>query len=462
MSKTYNSSNYLFSNFENKIGNTYTTKNSLNINEIYNLTTNNKIIEPLRGFSDLLKDILKTEKYNLFFDINPDLKDKIFKIIPYTYINNLNKFENRLFILTEEFLLLEINLSNLTVKSFNIKFKINPTVLIFNNCLYIYSIDDAFILISNNNNPTFVIPPINLKTIAKFNNNLLFSLSEKPFSVYVAEVENLIDIDTFNLPYNLIQLNQDDGYILKIINYKNNIYVIQQYGVSKLVISNGEYQIVSNCSIKSSIFDNTIELIDDYVIFLTSSGLYIFDGNDLKQIFDSTTNKFADTEHKSICFNNLYYLKTKMFIKNIATSVVIEFNIQTNSCNIYKINNISDIYLVKTINDYKLAISINDGNKCEVLFLDNHRFAVEKYIKFSKITFDDKPIKTLNDIKIQGFGNYTITITSDMQFFTDDICDSKHIKNIGLKGQIFEIEISSDSAFIVESLFFKISNIFEN
>ena len=98
------------------------------------------------------------------------------------------------------------------------------------------------------------------------------------------------------MPYNSIQLNQDDGYILKIVNYKNNIYIVQQYGISKLVISNGEYQIISNCSIKSSIFDNTIELIDDYVVFLTSSGLYIFDGNDLKQIL-----KIPVIDFKSIC-----------------------------------------------------------------------------------------------------------------------------------------------------------------
>ena len=70
--------NYLFSNFKTEFTNESVSKNSLSINNIYNLSTQNRIIEPVCNFSNLLNECFGNEFVNL-------LKSKYFNTL-----NNIN------------------------------------------------------------------------------------------------------------------------------------------------------------------------------------------------------------------------------------------------------------------------------------------------------------------------------------------------------------------------------------
>ncbi|MBQ4541347.1 MAG: hypothetical protein IJA23_00695, partial [Clostridia bacterium] len=59
------SNNYLFSNFNGEFLSESISKNSLSINNIYNLTTQNNTIEPVCDFSDLIENCFGLEFANI-------------------------------------------------------------------------------------------------------------------------------------------------------------------------------------------------------------------------------------------------------------------------------------------------------------------------------------------------------------------------------------------------------------
>ena len=71
-------------------------------------------------------------------------------------------------------------------------------------------------------------------------------------------------------------------------------------------------------------------------------------------------------------------------------------------------------------------------------------------------------MKVLNELKLQASGNFKIYINSDIQNFCFDVRGDCFIKNIGIKGQFFEIEIKSESSFIIESILLKTTSYIED
>lgn len=353
--------------------------------------------------------------------------------------------------------LYELNCADLIFNDLNLQFSSIPTAINSNNKLYLYNHDDLFIMITNDNFPIIIVTPPNLISIENFHDYTIFATHENKFSIFITELTDIINIESDLSNYIEFKLSPELGKILKIIIYKDNVYIAQQYGISKFTFDEDSATIKNFCSIQSSIFAETISLIDDYIVFLSSSGLYLFDGNDIKQIFTTITKNINGEDFKSVVFNNKYYLKSKYYINDISESVILQFDIENNYCTIYKIGEIVDIYVIKNLQNYMLVATIKDENNVyEILTYDKTTVTkFDKYLKFNKIAFDETPEKVLSEVKIQSIGKYQLIINSDTESSQFDINGSAHIKNIGLKGQIFEIEIKSKHAFVIESILLK-------
>lgn len=453
-----NSKNFLFSNFNEPIASYAINKNNLNINDIYNLTTENNVIEPVANFSDFFKVYFDKTTYNTLVLNNPNTIQSIKHVVTYTYYNtDNNETSSRIFVLDTNLKLYELNKIDLIFNDLNLTFSSFPTILNLNNKLYIFSNNDLSIMIENDNFPLTISSYPNIISIVNFQNYTIFAINEDKFSIHITDKTDLINLDSNVDGYQKIELSHHLGKIQKIMIYKNGIFVIQQYGISKISISTNEITINTTCSIQSSIYPNTITLLDDYVIFLTTSGLYLFDGNDTKQIFKQITKKITGNIFKSVAYNNQYFLMTRFYINNISTSVLLQIDIENNYCTIHNIGDIYDLYVIQNLLDYKLNVVTQFEDKFSILTLDSGLITqYPKLVKFNKITFDETAEKVLSDVKIQAIGKYNIIISSENESSKFNIDGSTHIKNIGLKGQIFEIEIESDKSFMIESILFKI------
>lgn len=458
---------YLYSNFNNLSIDNSLNKNSLTINSIYNLTCDNNMIEPTNDFSDLLSSIVGIDNYTTLNNNNESLMNNIVYCTTYTFYDKSLKLNNeRVFVLNSEYQLFELNFTNLKFNHLDIKFNNLPQFINIDGNLYILNHDDISILIHENNYPLIITTMPNIVSCVHFENYTLFCNAEDKFSVLVTQQTDMVNIETSLENYSQIELLPENGSILKLIIYKNNVYAIQQYGISKIVIKSDRFFVQSFCSIQSSIFSDTIALIDDYVVLYTTSGLYLFDGNDIKQIFKNICKNIDSkfSKHKAVAYNNKYFLKTKMYINLVSTAVIIQFDIENNNLNIHNIGNIIDIFLIQNMNQYKLCTSLKNQNETYSILFFNDKIVTsfEKYLKFNKLSFDEYPTKVLNEIKLQSNGKFKLYINSDIQNFCYDVNGSSFIKNIGIKGQYFEIEIKSESSFIIESILLKTTSYTED
>ena len=318
-------------------------------------------------------------------------------------------------------------------------------------------------MINKDNYPIVLSDVLNITSINNIDKYTIFTCFENKFSVFYTEKTELLNLEQNLSNYNEIKLSPEDGEIERVFIYKNNIYAVQKYAISKIIIQNNGVSISNLCSIKSSIIFNSIELIDDYIVFLTTSGLFIFDGNDIKQIFKKETINLIKSNVKSVSYNNKYYLMCNYFINHIKESMILEFDIEDNTCTFYKIESLLDITLLKTFSTYKLIAITNNNNINRVKFLDLNKITTyKKYVRFNKLTFDDKPVKVLNELKIISIGKFLVTISSEIQSSTFEINGISYIKNIGIKGQTFEIEIQSDDSFKIESIYIKTTSYSED
>ena len=453
-----NSKYFLFSNFNEPITNYAINKNNLNINDIYNLTTENNVIEPVSNFSNFFKVYFDKTSYNTLTLNNANIIKSIQHVFVYTYYNtDIDETISRIFILDTNLKLYELNKIDLVFNDLNLTFSSFPTILNLNNKLYIFSNNDLSIMIENDNYPLTISSYPNIVSIINFQNYTIFAINEDKFSVYITDKTDLINLDSNVAIYQKIELSHNLGKIQKILIYKNSVYIVQQYGIAKVSISSNEIAINTTCSIQSSIHSNTITLLDDYVVFLTTSGLYLFDGNDIKQIFRQVTKKITGNNFKSVAYNNQYFLMTRFYINNISTSVLLQIDIENNYCTVHNVGEIYNLYVLQNLLDYNLNIITRAEDDFSVLTLDDKLITqYPKLVKFNKITFDETAEKVLSDIKIQAIGKYNIIISSENESSKFSADGSTHIKNIGLKGQIFEIEIESDKSFMIESILFKI------
>ena len=457
------SKSFTFIDFKDKLNINKIFKNELKISSISNLTIQNNVIEPLSGFEDFFLKIFNGEDYIDFKYNNENFINTIIFIYTYDYFDaETSSYKSRIFVVNNTFSLFELNIETKNFQSLQITFNKLPTFLTFNNKLYIFSSNDNLLLFEQSNElPLTILSLPKITKILDYNHQYFFLVNNDKNYLYIAsdnfEIE---DLPTMYNEYEKVKINSMYGEIIDIVVYKNYIYIVQQYGIAKFSIVSNIYRLQYSCAINSKIIKNTIQTIDDYLIFLTTSGLYIFDGNDTKEIFHEFTKLIKCDEFKSLSYNNNYYLLTKMLIDDILETVILEFNIEKENCNIYNIGQVNDIYLLKTINNYSLLALTSNNNKYKILRLAKNKLIDKhKIIRFNKFIINDYEKKTIKKFKISGIGNYNITLTSDLDEYYLSINGSKSFENLGFTGHVFELTIESDESFMINSIYILTSTI---
>ncbi len=455
--------NFLFSNFDPQLSNKKVLKSDLKIENIYNLKADRGIIEPVFNFSNFFKDALKEEFYEQFLNSNQAILNKIIYVTIYEFENlETKQIDKRLFAIDNNFYLYELNFNNYLFNSLSIYFSEFPKILKTNGKLYFYNDSENFVLIDCMHSAVCLTDVPNFTNFANSGTQTFFTIENENTKLYFTELTELENLSTEFENYEYINLNSDGGKILKILLYKDNLYVIQQYSISKVYITTKLIRLQLSCTIASKIFDDTICQIDDYIVFCSSAGLFLFDGNDTKPIFKNVCANFVGNNFISCAYNNNYYLGCKMYVNEVAENILAEFNIENNLCNFFSIGKITKLYSIQTYNNYELLAICKENENYKILRLNNKQLiSGSEYLKFNKLTFDDNHTKILNSIKLSCFGNFELKITSDIESIVLKSAEKFEVGNIGLKGHIFEIEILSEDAFYIESIFIEILSVEE-
>lgn len=457
--------NYNFCNFNYKVQKPCVSKNELLLEDFYNVSASASGFGSVFGFVNFYKNIFGEELFELFKNNYSNLINSTIYITDFEYISQSeNDSKAYYFLLDSEFKLYKLIVLNnsFEVTYLNIQFAGKPEIFKSNGKIYFYLKNDKFIYYNSNIFIT-ISDFADIFSITDYLENTFFvSLNDK-YRVYYDARSNIEDFNNNLSIYDSIEVNADDGEILKLVKFKNNLFVIQQFAISKIISQGDGYYSSTNCFIKSKIIENSICEFNDYLIFYSTSGLYIFDGNEIKQIFENETEKITQVdEFKALIFDNKYYALAKTRIGEEEKNVLMEFDINSESFKIFTKDEILDFYVLKSSKFYDLIILSKNAENYELLKLDKKCLTTEKkYIKFNKICFDDNISKSLVGIKTISSGNFNMKISTDK---TERIFNSSgelDISAFGLNGYAFDLEIYSDLDFEIKSILFRVKTISE-
>ena len=226
---------YNFYNFELKQKQSLIEKSDLSVSAHYNLTAYSPTIKPVFGFENFLLKIFGSQKFNILFEKYPEYKNKFVYVRTYQYFSQSNEKCSIYFAISNDLELFLIDLNDYTITSLEISFNKFPQVFENNQKLYFFSQNDVFLYFERNNSPVFVSNFINIETYLDFQDKTYFVVSENPYKIFVSEKVDFENIDESTSFYESITVSENDGKILALLNFKGNLFVVQQFAISKLM-----------------------------------------------------------------------------------------------------------------------------------------------------------------------------------------------------------------------------------
>lgn len=441
-----------FANFNYQYTNINENINNLSIENISNVNTNNGFVQSELSANSFLDEIFNEEKANFIFDSNYMIS-KVKKFTVYEYFNEINnKKETRLFAITIDDILFELNNETLIFEE-KYKFLKLKNEVIFNNILYFFDTDNKCVVIEENN----ILSVENIPQISSFafyESKLYFSIDSTPNKIYISENKNLKDISLNLEQYSEIIIPIECGAVCKIANIKNQIYIVTQYSIYKLNKSENTIQKQNN--INSQIFIKSVIQYDDSILFYSKNGLFVFDGTDIKQIFNNYLN--IDKNANFVSYNSKLYIFTSNF-----ENIINVYDLQLNQFIFICINNIKNIYTINTYSSYIFCVCYEEENILKNISLYNSfsKINFPQTIKFKPIFFTSNNLKQIQSIILDSTGEFLLKIHSDISSSTFNIPNATQLSNLTLNGSYFIFEIYSKSAFKLNSILLTYSELGE-
>lgn len=431
--------NLFISNF--KFSPENSKNDSLSIKDFYNTTLKNGYIKTEVAPQHFLYDLFDNETTEKILSNNQELLNTTKIVIPYEFFNDeTNKYFLYLFIITSDNQLYKLN--NET-NNFELKYSFlnYPQILNSDNELYFFS-ENNCVFISKNS--SLEILSLNeIKTYAKTANSLFFTFKNLPQNLYKTEQIKLKEISNNVEQYSCFSINEDEGEIYKIVNVKEKIFVFTKYSIYKF--DEDDNKLIKQNSLETEVYKNTIQVIDDMVLFYTSSGLIAFDGNDTNRLTSSTLqlNKNA----KSVIFNQNFYI----FSLN-SQDFMYKYILNEDYFTPLKLKNINEIYLIKTRSNYNIYVNKKENGIYKNITLYGGTSNQEQMVEFNTTTFGSCCQKIIRNIYLKLNGSINLKIESDLSSIELNITNSQVLKNISLQGTYFTFKISTSSDFILESI----------
>lgn len=434
---------YLFSNFKFSPNNKNDNDN-LQIDSMINVSAENGYIESELNHGELIEILIEEQKREIVKQNNTELLKNIVRFIPYTFFEpGLNVFSERLFAISFENNLYELN-NETNIFELKYNFSKFPKIIQNKNSIFLFDSNNKSIVIESNNNVSIEqIPTIN--SFIADTEKLYFSLELKPFSFFVSEQTELRNLSIYTDQYSYFETTVEDGQIYKIVKIKDNIFIITQFSILKYDKDNNT--LVRQNNLELEIFKDTIIQLDNSVIFYSSNGLYLFDGNDIEQQIDNYLK--ISKNANLLCFNQNLYI----FDKNLG-NFIYKYNFKDKYFLPIFFDNIEQIYLIKTKNFYSICVCKKDNLIYKNLSLYNYSTwnDVFQKVSFKTTTFNSTNTKQIKDLFIKASGEATLIISSNITSTKIKICNSTQIHNLLLSGKIFNFQIESKSKFQINSI----------
>lgn len=439
------------SNF--KFNTTTSNNDNLEIDYFENINLNNGEIQSEICKNDLLYNLVEDNNYNNIIENNSQLLTTITQFIPYEFFDEISKsIKKRIFAIDCTNKIYELNNETLLFDEIH-QCSNQPNIIFDKSLLYFFDSNNKCLIIDTNSVLQIEDLP-SITSYTRFNNKLFFLESSSPYAIYQGE-----DLELKNLSNNLNQyqkfdINLEDGEVLKILILKNKLYVFTNYCILKYDSDNDTF--IKQNELNLNNFKNTIELLDECVVFYTQNGLFSFNGNNIEQISDNKFN--IDKNAKSVCFCQNYYIKPTN-----SSEFIYKFDFNNNYFIPLKFDKIANFYTIKTHNFYLFCVCLERENLYNNYFLSitNSENYPEQSVKFKPTLFNSTKLKQLKTININSEGDFNFVIESNISANNLKINNSEKINNLCIEGNIFYFKIISQNYFKIKSILIEYTEVGE-
>ncbi len=125
-----------------------------------------------------------------------------------------------------------------------------------------------------------------------------------------------LDLTTWaNEEGSTIEFLDNRGAFCKLVAFNDYVYLFRENGITKISIytSKSDFSFTHLYTSTSKIYENSVCVCGDRVLFVTRDGLYSFNGTSVDKVaknYDKIFQNFDNSKCASVCHNGKYYLAT--------------------------------------------------------------------------------------------------------------------------------------------------------
>lgn len=112
-----------------------------------------------------------------------------------------------------------------------------------------------------------------------------------------------------------ISFPDEGGKVTRVVSFKSSLYIFREYAIHRLTAfaDQTDYILSKVYTTNNLIFDKTVAVCNNFIVFLAEDGLYRFDGTNCVKILREITPLITEKAYSAACFfDNKYYLATAM------------------------------------------------------------------------------------------------------------------------------------------------------
>lgn len=272
------------------------------------------------GVCDFFKDIATEKDAKLLTSDIAKLVgiEKVFYF--YKFNSETNSHEDKIIFASEDFKIYYINLYSETKQLCilpTVQFTSSPEALRYRlngeDVIIFTSETDNMVVWDGTNTPYEVLDTPHISSMAVHFERLFATVDGEKNSVWFSDeldpTEWSISLDEAGF----IELVDERGALQKVVSFNDYVYIFREYGISRLTAYGDQTQFsCSNLYVSSGkINPKSVCVCGDKILFLSSDGLYKFDGVDTVKILENISPGFEGQDNQnavSCFFESSYFL----------------------------------------------------------------------------------------------------------------------------------------------------------
>jgi len=399
----------------------------------------------------------------------------------YNYYHNFfGLHENRLIVLANDFRLYYNTVNrhdglNDWIEVLNFRFTSVPQVVNYKlngeDCIIFTSVTDGmFVWNYSWNAPLHFrdIPPIT--SMCVHNERVWATVSGSSSEIWFSE-----DLDPTNWNVSLneagfIQLADELGKLNCVITFAGHLYVFREFGITRISAFGDQstFSVANVFYTGSKIYENTVTVCGDRIMFMANDGVYVFDGLSATRLELAVANKFEPSGHSVGSYHDgKYFLSTRVnYNDNLVigaerfdnprvrdNNCLISINTKTGELEMMRGLGIIGFVPVNTELATILGLITKDGLVQRIgMLTQSGALLEERAPKYWCSPHSDfgfaRETKVIKEIHVKNQCPIALTVnTENGDYFTFNLDGTKATNKIrcSIKGEMFKIEISSDN-----------------